>query len=149
VVDVDVPFDLSLGQTQQQTRLDDLTGIFTRDAAYATGGLNLTGGAEPARVTITYVTRDFFTTMGRTPSIGRAPVDEEFTKNGARAVVLSNGLWQRQFGGEQSAIGKTVALNGKSYRIVGVMPDDFKFPATTDLWIPLPLPFSLDIMEAF
>jgi len=150
---VDLPFEASLGRSQQQTRLNDIvadSAVFSRAAAYASGGLNLTGdGIEPARATVTYVTSDFFTTMGRAPSLGRVPVAEEFMTHGPNVVVLSYGMWQGTFGGDKSVIGRKIALNGKSYSAVGVMPADFRFPAATELWVPLALPFGFDIMEAF
>jgi putative ABC transport system permease protein len=152
VVDVDLPFEAAQGRRQSTPLLSDFSAdsaVFAQVAAYASGGLNLTGGAEPARVNIAYVTNDFFATLGRGASTGRVPVQEEFAKNGPKTVVLSDGLWRREFGGEASVIGRTVALNGNSYRVVGVMPADFSFPAGTDVWIPLALPFGFDVMEAF
>jgi putative ABC transport system permease protein len=146
----DLPFELE--QRKSSADLSDFqadSGVFSHVAAYATGGLNLTGGVTPERVTITYVTSDFFATLGRSPSMGRAPVAEEFAKNGPKAVVLSHGLWQREFGGERSAIGRGVGLNGRSYRVVGVRPPDFGIPAGPDLWVPLALPFGFEIMDAF
>src|SRR5205085_752813 len=54
--------------------------------------------------------------------------------------VISYGLWQRRFGGNQQVIGKSLILNNAPTEIVGVMPPDFKFPRReTELWIPLAL----------
>jgi putative ABC transport system permease protein len=132
--------------------LDEARGqrdVFVQMAAYATGGLNLTGGAEPMRATITYVTSDFFSVLGRQPFIGRPFATGEMAAGGPKAVILSHAIWQRQFGADSSVITKRVALNGVSYDVVGVMPRDFTFPARTDLWIALQLPVQLSIYAAF
>jgi putative ABC transport system permease protein len=152
VANVNLPFEMSVGRPQSSAMLADFRAdstVFAHVASYASGGLNLTGGAEPARVNITYVTDDFFATIGRVPSIGRQPSVEEFARNGPKVIVLSHGLWDRQFGGDRAVVGRTVALNGNPYTVVGIMPADFAFPAGAELWIPLALPHGFDIMAAF
>jgi predicted permease len=124
------------------------SSVFAEVAAYASGGLNLSGGATPERVKITYVTSRFFATLGQHAASGRVPVPEEYAKDGPAAVVISHGVWQREFGG-RPVVNHNLELNGKSYRIAGVMPSDFGFPGRTDVWIPLALPFGFDIMPAF
>src|SRR5262249_41670221 len=73
----------------------------------------------------------------------------EYSKEGANVIVVSRGLFERELGGDRAALGRAVTLNGKPYTIVGVMPDDFRYPSGTDVWIPLVLPHGFDIMEAF
>jgi predicted permease len=150
--DLDIPADFSSGHPQFTPYLGDVaadTSAFANAAAYASGGLNLSGGGEPARVNIAYVTSGFFATMGRAPFIGQTPATEAFKPGGPKSVVLTYGLWQRQFGGDRDVIGRTVRLNDVSYAITGVMPPDFRFPSDVELWIPLALPFGFDIMPAF
>src|SRR4029077_20619165 len=60
-------------------------------------------------------------------------------------VVLSYRVWQRQFGGDRSVIGRTITLNDTPHLVVGVMPAGFEFPRrNVDYW--LPLRFSPDIL---
>jgi predicted permease len=125
------------------------TAAFASVAAYATGGLNLAGGSEPIRAVVTYATDAFFETLGRTPLLGRTPVAEEFARGGPKTAVLSYTTWRRLFDGDRNVIGREVTLNDKAYRVIGVMPEDFRFPAKTDVWVTFEIPFSLDIMEAF
>jgi putative ABC transport system permease protein len=125
------------------------TGAFSSIAAYATGGLNLAGGSEPIRATVTYVTDQFFETLGRRAMIGRTPVAEEYVKGGPKVIVLSHAIWQRLFGGDSRLIGKEVTLNERRYKVVGVMPPDFRFPSASDSWITMPLPIGDDVFEAF
>ncbi|MDB4877887.1 MAG: permease [Gemmatimonadetes bacterium] len=123
--------------------------LFSQVAAYATGGLNLTGGAEPIRATVTYTTADFFSLLGVMPVVGRPFSAGETTRGGANAVVISYALWQRQFGGDPHVTDRRVELNAISYAIVGVMPSDFSFPKQTDVWIAWPLPAERAMFAAF
>jgi putative ABC transport system permease protein len=54
-------------------------------------------------------------------------------------VILSHGLWERRFGAKPEVIGQKLTLNNRSRTVIGVMPPDFKFPDTSDLWVPLAL----------
>ena len=55
-------------------------------------------------------------------------------------AIVSFGLWQQWFGGEEAAIGRTVQIDGLPFTIVGVMPRGFAFPDNeTRLWIPMPV----------
>jgi putative ABC transport system permease protein len=117
-------------------------------AAYAVGGLNLEDTRTPTRVSVAHVTIDFFRTMGRAPSLGRAFIAEEESPGGPAAVVLSNHLWRTQFGGDPNIAGRDIRLNARAYRVVGVMPADFDFPSAADLWAPLPMPLT-SVPESF
>jgi putative ABC transport system permease protein len=52
-------------------------------------------------------------------------------------VILGYHLWQRRFGGDPKIVGRTITLVNRAWMVVGVMPPDFKFPVSTDFWIPL------------
>jgi putative ABC transport system permease protein len=123
--------------------------VFSGVAAYATGGLNLVGGRDPIRTTVTFVTTDFFSVLGRMPVLGRPISVAETSPGGTRGAVLSDALWRRQFGGDPSVLGRTVTLNDAEYAIVGVMPPTFNFPVKTDVWVGLPLPYPMSLFEAF
>jgi len=96
----------------------------------------LTGTGEPERVMGEYVSANLFPLLGVKPALGRTftPDDEQRRE---RVVVLSDGLWQRRFGGSQDIIGKTLEINGQNTQIIGVMPAAFFFPVNeTQLWEP-------------
>ena len=100
--------------------------------AFAGDSVNLVGGGEPVRLSITPVTPEVLPLLGVRPILGRVfePGDAD-----ARAVVLSHGLWQSQFGGDAAVLGRTVNLNGAGYTVIGVMPPAFYFPnRDQDLW---------------
>ena len=83
--------------------------------------------------------------------LGRLFLAGEDQPGAGRVLILSHHLWQRSFGANQNLVGQTVALNGDSYMVIGVMPPDFKFPPSfsatvassqyampnADLWVPL------------
>jgi putative ABC transport system permease protein len=99
--------------------------------------MNLTGGTEPERVQASRVGASFWTLLGVTPALGRGFAPNEDAPSAGRVVVLSDGLWKRRFGTDRRIVGKTIALDGNSYTVVGVAPPRFRFPDRPDLWIPL------------
>jgi putative ABC transport system permease protein len=84
--------------------------------------VNLTGGAEPQRVSVARVSTGFFEVLGVTPLHGRTFLGEESVVGNHRRAILSYGLWQRQFGGDSTVVGRPVLVNGLPYTVVGVMP---------------------------
>jgi putative ABC transport system permease protein len=52
-------------------------------------------------------------------------------------VVLSHRLWQRRFGGDRSALGRSIVLGGRNYTVVGVMAPDYGYPPWADLYAPI------------
>jgi putative ABC transport system permease protein len=125
-------------------RVRSLRGV----AAWESGQVNLTGGVQPERVGVGRVTANTFEVLGAHPLHGRGfQRGEDASGTGARVVVLSHGLWQRRFGGDQGVLGRTMQIDGASYQIVGIMPKGFKLPTDfredfaepTELWTPLVL----------
>ena len=116
------------------------TNIFSAAAAFNVGSLNYTGAYSPQRLKGANVTWQWFTVFGAKPMMGRAFRAEEDQPGSRNAVVLSFDLWKRMFGSQNSAIGQTIELDRKPFRIVGVMPANFRWPSQADLWLPLGLP---------
>lgn len=123
--------------------------VFAAAAGHATGAVNLVGGEEPMRVAITYVTGGFFDLLGRRPAFGRAIAAGDTAPGAPPVAILSDGLWQRQFGGDRRVLGRRVLLNGVAHEVVGIMPRDFRFPSTADLWVPIAMPVDMRYFEAF
>src|SRR5581483_2829995 len=103
----------------------------------ASGGVNLTGEAEPERVEATEVTAAFFQTLGVQPKLGRTFAPENEIEGNTRVVVLSYELWRRRFNGDQDIIGQTIRLNDVPHTVIGVAPPGVESPANPDLWLPL------------
>lgn len=83
----------------------------------------------------------FSAVLGVEPAVGRGFLPEEDVPDGPESVILSDGLWQRAFGGDPEILGTTILLNGMPFTVVGIMPPDFRPPPFlgTDLWTPLQL----------
>jgi predicted permease len=95
---------------------------------------NLTGIAEPERLRGAAVTTNLFATLRVPPALGRTfNLD---AVNDPQTVVLSHSLWVRRFGAAETAIGRSVLLNGRTYTVIGVMPAGFAWPSTAELWEP-------------
>jgi putative ABC transport system permease protein len=99
--------------------------------------VNFTGGGEPERLTGAGVTGNYFQALGVQPLMGRTFQFENEHSGQDNVVVLSYGLWQRRFGGDPSILNKTITLNGRSHSVIGVMPRDFSFPRSAELWVPM------------
>src|SRR6185369_14952615 len=92
---------------------------------------------EPQRVASARITANLLPTLGVAPALGRSFVAEEEEPGSNRVVLLSDGLWQRQFGADRSIVNQTIRLNGESYTVVGVMSAGFQFPGNREMWVPL------------
>lgn len=101
--------------------------------------MNLTGAGEPERLRIGAASPVFFQMLGATPQLGRLPIDGEDTPGRDRVVVLGDGLWRRRFGADPGIVGRTIALDGTPYEVVGVLSAGFHAPNLTHLFaIPVP-----------
>jgi putative ABC transport system permease protein len=112
----------------------------TMAAVAAMAGVNsgfTLGGPEPVRVDGRIVTGNFFDVLGAHAGLGRTFVEAEDKVGVPRVVVVSHGLWQRQFGGDPTLVGRTLELDGTPMTVIGVMPREFRYPTGADLWTPL------------
>jgi putative ABC transport system permease protein len=100
------------------------------------GDLEVSGGA-PQRIRVLPVSADYFRTLRATPLLGR-PFTQDEERYDARRIVLSHALWSSLTGRDPSAIGRTIAFNGQSYEIIGVMRPTFSDVIAGDVaaWIP-------------
>ncbi|HEV8366365.1 MAG TPA: ABC transporter permease [Pyrinomonadaceae bacterium] len=125
------PLDF-LDYRHQQTTFEHFAASFTRPAKAI-----LTGAGEPERLSAAGVTGNYFQALGVNPALGRSFVLENEKPGTDQVTILSFGLWQRRFGGDPGIVDKTIVLNGESYAVLGVMPKDFNFPKSAELWIPM------------
>jgi predicted permease len=86
------------------------------------------------------VTPGLFRLLGAGPVRGRAFTDEDARPGGVEPVLISERLWRDGFGADPSRLGGVIAIDGREYRLIGVMPADFRFPEwNTVMWRPLSL----------
>jgi putative ABC transport system permease protein len=97
-------------------------------------------GGEPQQAFAEMVTGNYFDVLGVKPYRGRFFVPEEDTTRGGHPViVLAYGFWQRRLGGDPAAVGRTIALNGSAYTVIGVAPEGFtgvNSIFSPDMWAP-------------
>jgi len=112
---------------------------FAALAAYDGGSRTMTGLGPAERLSGTYVTPRFFSVLGVQPSLGRDFTDADALRGAPSVVVLSDAIWRRRFDADRSVIGRTVALSGEIFTVIGVLPPTFVFPqrANPELWMPL------------
>ncbi len=122
---------------------DDLRqagGIFSAATAISRSDFNYAGGDLPVRLQAAAVTRQFFDVFGVRPRLGRTFYPEEDLPNRNREAILSDGLWRGLFGADPAVVGRHALFNGETFEIVGVMPPEFHYPSTAEVWVPLGLP---------
>ena len=113
----------------------DRNHVFEQMAASGgTSGANLTGIGEPARVSITNVTSDFFPMLGVRPIVGRLFLADEAKRGQEHVALLNETLWRNRFAADPRVIGQTIRLDDTAYTIVGVIPASMRPQA--DLWTP-------------
>jgi putative ABC transport system permease protein len=97
-----------------------------------------TGGPQAEYLTGGVVSGNLFSLLGVSPVLGRGFTPDEGNLNSTSLpVVLSHRLWQSRFGSDPNMIGRAIALDRRSFNVVGVMPADFQFPVQghpVDLW---------------
>jgi putative ABC transport system permease protein len=88
---------------------------------------------------------EFFDVLGIKPVLGRAFVREDEQAGGGPGgfkVILSHSIWQKQFGGAQDVLGRTVMLDRRPHTVIGVLPEGFQYPIQAE-----PLEFYVTIAE--
>jgi hypothetical protein len=98
----------------------------------------VTGGAAADRAFGSNVSTNIFETLGVRPAEGHFFSSAEEAVGQDQVIVLSDGFWRQQFGGDHSVIGRTMMLDGVSREIIGVAPPQTHFPDfETQFWIPI------------
>jgi putative ABC transport system permease protein len=116
--------------------------VFSGLAAYSGGGGFVLERREGNEVIAAgRVTTNFFSLLGVNPILGRLFQENEDKPGSGRVVLLTYGSWQRLFGGDNSAVGRTLTLSGSPYTVIGVLPSSFQFAprGEAELWVPLVL----------
>jgi putative ABC transport system permease protein len=106
---------------------------------YLDGISNITGGAQPEQVRSQIVSWNFFEALGVPPLVGRNFVADDEKQIEPEVVILGNGIWKREFGGDPAIIGRKVAIDGKYVTVVGVLSADVPSISLAEVWMPLPM----------
>ncbi|HEY7289725.1 MAG TPA: ABC transporter permease [Vicinamibacterales bacterium] len=112
--------------------------VFERLGLYHSAAGNLIGAGEPLRIEGAQVDADLFPTLRVTPLIGRLFTRDDDRPGAPGTIILSYRLWQTQFGGVHSIVGQQLMLDSEAYTVIGIMPQDFRFPSAEVLyWSPV------------
>jgi predicted permease len=119
--------------------LQEQAPAFSSLAAYAESSAVLRHGNTTERIRVMTVSSEFFSLLG-VRARGRVLSAPDFAADAASAIVISDHLWQRVFGGDEGVLGRTVAINGQPSTVVGVAPprfDGLNLGVAIDVWSPL------------
>ena len=131
-------FTAHIGMDFQTLRGDSVNTVDI--ARYHTQQVNLSGREGAERIRIGRVSDNLFSMLGARASTGRLFRQGDEQPEAEPIAVISDGLWKRRFGSDPDILGRTLALNGIIYTIVGIAPaNTFPQELNFDLWIPLPI----------
>ncbi len=111
---------------EQSTTLSDI-GVYDDDS------MTLTGLGEPERLDGLDVTSHTLSILGAQPAAGRLFTDADDSAGAPETVVLSYAYWHKRFGGDPSAVGRVITLDGRPRQIIGVLQKNFHFLNNSDL----------------
>ena len=111
--------------------------VFEQSAIYSGRRFRGSAGSEPKQFQAAQVEPTFFSVLRVQPLLGRTIAAGDDQTGHEHVVVLSYKLWQTEFGGDRSLVGKTIQLNDQAYSVVGVMAPEFDKPSWAQLWSPL------------
>ena len=100
----------------------------------ATAALQRADGAE--RLPVARVTSGFFSVLDVRPQFGRVFGPDEEMKGNDGVALVSAPAFRRRFGGDPTSVGRSVALDGRSYAVIGVLPEGFSYGGAHDFFIP-------------
>jgi predicted permease len=115
---------------------------FEQIAAYSTlnpNTVSLTVKGHSEQVHRVLASGSFFPLLGISPLIGRMLGEQDDMPGADHVAVISAEAWQRYFGRDPGVVGRSVALNGVSYSVIGVMPFNAAYPGDGEVWLPLSL----------
>jgi putative ABC transport system permease protein len=112
------------------------------DSRFSVTGGCAAADCEPEKVQYAIVSSNLFDVLGARPELGRGFNAADDNRATAHGVLVSQRLWDRRFGSRRSVAGATIALDGSTVDVIGVLPSGFRFvnaPREPDVWLPLGL----------
>jgi predicted permease len=98
-----------------------------------------TGADQPERVDGQRVSGSYFRLLGVAPALGRDFQAADDILHGPKVVIVSNGVWRRRFGADNTIIGRDIKLDDDPYTVIGIMPAGFDnvLAPSAEFWSPL------------
>jgi putative ABC transport system permease protein len=116
-----------------QRSFTDLALLRRTDVNFAAVG----GDTTPERIGGAQVTWNFLAVLGLKPRMGRDFTEADDVPNAPKVALISEGLWQRRFGGAQNVLGQQIMVQGAPREIIGVLPADLRYPRQAQIYLPL------------
>ncbi len=111
---------------------------FTKLGAAGGSPMAIADADRPAeRFPGAYISADGLALVGERPLLGRLFTAEEDRIGAESVVVLGYTVWSTRYGRDPSIVGKVIRVNGVQTTVLGVMPENFRFPNNNDIWQPL------------
>jgi predicted permease len=101
--------------------------VFQDLCLWSTSTSSITGISKPEEVPVLMATYSLLPILGVRPALGRTFSATDGGSASTQAVMLSDGYWHSHFGGERSAIGRRITIDGNPAQIIGVLPRSFQF----------------------
>ncbi|MEO8097609.1 MAG: ABC transporter permease [Acidobacteriota bacterium] len=106
---------------QENNRAFEKFGVWTARQT------SVTGMGDPEQVDALVVTQGVLPAIGVQPALGRWFSVEDDATGSPETVILTHGYWQRRWSGDRGVVGRTITVDARPHRIIGVMPQDFRF----------------------
>jgi putative ABC transport system permease protein len=113
--------------------------VFENLVAISPSSFNLSGKDKPERLTGMSTSWDFFKLLGVQPALGRSFSASDDVAGAPRVAVISHALWQRKLASDPDIVGRSLTVDGSPCTIIGVMPREFQFFYSPEIWMPLAL----------
>lgn len=97
----------------------------------------LGGDAQPDRVNGARVTFNYLGILGIKPLIGRDFTEADDQPGSAPVVLIGEALWRTRFGKSPKVLGQPLMVDNVRREIIGVVPEEVKFPRLSQIWVPL------------
>jgi putative ABC transport system permease protein len=134
---IGIPNDQNSFSAPELTDVRRLNNSLSHVAAFTGTSANVNLSGTPERIDGALVSPELFPMLGVQASLGRTFLPEESQEGRDRVALISHGLWTRRFGSDPATVGRVLTLNGLGYQIVGVLPAQFDFPESTEIWTPM------------
>jgi putative ABC transport system permease protein len=123
---------------RRENTVFEAMGLAENHSGDATRSFIYASEKEALRLNGRFVSSGYFKVFALQPILGRSFLPEEEIPGANRVVVISNRLWTNLFDNDPEIIGKTIPLQNSGqhvYEIIGVMPEGFRYPTDSDVWV--------------
>ena len=110
---------------------------FEQLAAYNSGSVILRGGSSSERYPAAYVTPELFAALRVRAAHGRAFTGDDGRAGGPPVALLGYEVWRDRFAGDRNVVGQAVYVDGNPHTVLGIMPERFRFPDESQVWLPV------------